>query len=180
MSEVLNQHSRMPRKYLADGTPQPRDEGSGRFLAISDERKEACLADVRPMLMSGATLDDIAAKHQVAPKTLDLWLAQIPEEHKETIRQWIDYKLVSSEERMENATDPFQLAKGRELARLAMWRAERRDPGRYADKRELTVKQDEPTTPEAIRERIGLLEQRLGVRVIDHKPDTQETQQEAA
>lgn len=175
MSEVLERHSRMPRKYLASGEPQERSE-VGQFAPIPEDRKAACLADVRPTLLAGGTLDDVAAKHQVHPRTLDFWLAQMPEEHRETIKQWVDYKLTSSEERMETAKDPFELAKGRELARLAMWRAERRDPGRYADKRELTVKQDEPTTPEAIRAKIEQLEARLGVRIINGT----ESEQQAA
>ncbi len=171
MSDVLDRHSRMPRKFVS-GEIQPRSEITGQFQSISDERKKACLADVRPILMGGGTLDDVAAKHDVHPRTLDFWLAQMPEEHRETIKQWVDYKLTASEERMETATDPFQLAKGRELARMAMWRAERRDPSRYADKRELTVKNDEPTDPQAIREKISQLEQRLGVKVINQEQQT--------
>jgi transposase-like protein len=169
MSDVLDRHSRMPRKYLATGEEQPKD-AEGKFDCIPLERKAACLADVKPMLLEGATLDQIAQKHQVHPRTLDFWLAQMPEEYREIRKQWIDYKLTDAEERMVNAPDPFQLAKGRELARLAMWRAERRDPERYADKRELTVKHDEPQTPEAIREKINTLEQRLGVKTITVEP----------
>ena len=170
MSEVLERHSRMPRKYLATGEEQPRDEENGRFDAIPFERKAACLADVKPMLLDGATLNQIATKHKVHPRTLDFWLAQMPDEYREIRKQWIDYKLTDAEERMVTAPDPFQLAKGRELARLAMWRAERRDPERYADKRELTVKTDEPTTPEAVRQRISELEERLGIRTIESPP----------
>jgi hypothetical protein len=173
MSDVLDRHSRMPRKYLATGDEKLKDGETGRFLEIPQERKAACLADVKPMLMSGATLDQIAEKHQVGKSTLDYWLAQLGEEYREIRKQWLDSKLVSAEQRMETASDPFQLAKGRELARMAMWYAERRDPERYADKRELTVKNEEPQTPEAIREKIAMLEQRLGVRVIEHKETEQ-------
>lgn len=176
MTDVLERHSRMPRKYLATGEDQGRGEQDGRFLAIDQDRKSACLADVKPMLLTGATLDQIAEKHQVHPRTLDFWLAQMPEEYREIRKQWIDYKLTDAEERMVNAPDPFQLAKGRELARLAMWRAERRDPERYADKRELTVKNEDPQTPEAIREKINQLEQRLGVKTIEAIPAQLETQ----
>lgn len=167
MSEVFEKHSRMPRKFLTDGTEKPQDELTGQFLEIPQERKQACLDDVKPMLMAGATLAQIAEKHAVGLSTINFWLAQMPEEYREIRKQWLDSKLASSEAKMQDASDPFQLAKGRELARMAMWYAERRDPERYADKRELTVKQDEPQTPEAIRERIQMLEGKLGVRVIE-------------
>lgn len=168
---ILEKNSRMPRKYeLATGEPREHDVETGRFLEIPAERKQACLADVKPMLLAGATLDQIAEKHQVGKSTLDFWLAQMPEEYREVRKQWLDNKLVSAESRMETAADPFQLAKGRELARMAMWYAERRDPERYADKRELTVKQDEPTSPEAIRSKIEQLEARLGVKTVEALP----------
>lgn len=168
MSDVLDRHSRMPRKYLASGEERPRNE-SGSFVDLPAEKKQAVLADVRPMLLAGATLLDIATKHEIAPRTLDYWLAQLGDEYRDIRKQWIDSKLASSEDQMQTASDPFQLAKGRELARMAMWYAERRDPERYADKRELTVKNDEPQTPEAIREKIASLEQRLGVKTIEHE-----------
>ena len=159
----------MPRKYLADGQEKPQDKETGQFLEIPQDRKAMILADVRPMLMGGATLDQIAEKHQIGKSTLDYWLAQLGEEYRELRKQWLDSKLVKAENRMETATDPFQLAKGRELARMAMWYAERRDPERYADKRELTVKTDDPTTPEQVREKITQLEAKLGIRTIEHK-----------
>lgn len=166
---ILDKNSRMPRKYLADGSERPRDQSTGRLLEIDQEKKSAVLADVKPMLMGGATLDQIADKHQVAKSTLDYWLAQLGDEYKEIRKQWLDSKLVSAEERMETAGDPFQLAKGRELARMAMWYAERRDPERYADKREIKHTTDEPQTPEQVREKIEQLEAKLGIRVIEHQ-----------
>lgn len=172
----------MPRKYLADGTEKPKDEETGRWLEIPVERKQACLADVKPMLMAGATMTQIAEKHGVGLSTLNFWLAQMPEEYREIRKQWLDAKLSDSEAKMQTASDPFQLAKGRELARMAMWYAERRDPERYADKRELTVKNDEPQTPDAVREKIKQLEAKLGIKVIESKPEQNEQteQKEAA
>jgi transposase-like protein len=177
MTDVLDRHSRMPRKY-EPGDQQPKDEVTGQFLAYPQEVKQAVLNDVRPMLLGGANLEKIAAKHGVAISTLNYWLAQLGEEYKEIRKQWLDSKLSDSEARMVEAKDPFQLAKGRELARLAMWYAERRDPERYADKRELTVKTDEPTTPEQVREKISQLEAKLGIRTIEHKPEQQNSEEQ--
>jgi hypothetical protein len=70
---------------------------------------------------------------------------------------------------MVDAEDPFRLAKGRELFRAAIFYAERRDPERYADKKEITHKTDEPTTPEQVREKIQQLEAKLGIKVIEHQ-----------
>lgn len=178
MTDVLNQHSRMPRKILATGEPQDRSQENGQFLPIPADKKAEILQALKEELLAGGTLESIAQKFEVALRTLQYWCAQLGDEYREIRKQWIDAKLVDAEQIMVDATDPFKLAKGRELFRAASWYAERRDPERYADKRELTVKQDEPTTPQAIRERIGQLEQRLGVRVIDHKPQEQETQQQ--
>jgi hypothetical protein len=165
---ILEKNSRMPRKYLATGEEKPKDQ-EGRWLSIPEEKKQACLADVKPMLIEGATLPQIAEKHGVGLSTLNFWLSQLGDEYREIRKQWLDSKLAASEERMETAQDPFQLAKGRELARMAMWYAERRDPERYADKRELTVKQDEPSTPEQVREKIAQLEAKLGIRTIEQE-----------
>ena len=168
----------MPRKY-EPGDEQPKDQVTGQFLAYPQEVKQAVLNDVRPMLLGGATAEQIANKHKVAVSTLNYWLAQLGDEYKEIRRQWLDAKLADSESRMVEAKDPFQLAKGRELSRLAMWYAERRDPERYADKREITHKTDEPTTPEQVREKIEQLEAKLGIRVINHEPKSQEQKQAA-
>lgn len=163
----------MPRKYLVTGEERPRDE-KGAFVELPAERKNEVLAAVKPMLMAGATLPEIAAHFGIASRTLDYWLAQLGDEYKEIRRQWVDIKLAAAEEKMETAPDPFQLAKGRELFRAASWYAERRDPERYADKRELTVKSDEPQTPEQVRERIRQLEERLGIRTIQHEQNENE------
>lgn len=177
MTDVLDRHSRMPRKFVT-GEEQPKDE-SGQFVGMPAERKDSILADVKPMLMSGATLDQIAEKHQIGKTTLDYWLAQLGEEYREIRKQWLDSKLVRAENRMETAADPFQLAKGRELARMAMWYAERRDPERYADKREITHKTDEPTSPEQVRDKIKQLEAKLGIRVIEQQAEQEEQKQAA-
>jgi hypothetical protein len=169
MSDVLDRHSRMPRKYLATGEPQGQDE-NGQFLPIPADRKAEILAALKTELMSGGTMESIAHKYEVSARTLSYWCAQLGDEYREIRKQWLDAKLVDAEVMMLEASDPFKLAKGRELFRAASWYAERRDPERYADKRELTVKSDEPQTPEAIRERISALEQRLGVKTIEAEP----------
>ena len=176
MSEVLERHSRMPRKYLATGEPQSRSE-EGQFLPIAEDRKAEVLKSLKAELLSGGTLESIANKYQIAIRTLSYWCAQLGDEYREIRKQWLDAKLVNAETMMYEATDPFKLAKGRELFRAASWYAERRDPERYADKRELTVKTDEPQTPEAVRQRITELEERLGIKTIEHQ---KEHQKEAA
>lgn len=139
-------------------------------MPIPAERKAEILGALKTELLSGGTMEKIAAKFDISPRTLNYWCAQLGDEYTEIRKQWLDSKLADSEDRMASATDPFKLAQGRELARLAMWWAERRDPARYADKRELTVKNDEPTTPEAIRKKIDELEGRLGVKTIEALP----------
>lgn len=173
MSEVLNQHSRMPRKYLADGTPQPRDGENGRFLPVPDDKKKLILAGLRDALLNGETLESYATKSQVALRTLEYWCAQMPEEYRDIRKQWVDAKIVEARHMMMDASDPFELAKGREIHRAAFQYAQVRDD-RYAEKKEVTMKGDEPTTPEAIRDRISLLEKRLGVRTINQEQENQD------
>jgi hypothetical protein len=160
----------MPRKYLATGEPQERAEENGQFLPIPEDKKAEILGALKAELLAGGTLESIANKYEVSPRTLSYWCAQLGDEYREIRKHWIDAKLTDAEVMMQEAIDPFKLAKGRELFRAASWYAERRDPERYADKRELTVKSDEPQTPEAIRDRITQLEQRLGVKTIEALP----------
>src|SRR5689334_13177636 len=119
MSEVLERHSRMPRKYLADGEPQDRDVDSGRFLPINPDKKAEILQDLKTELLSGGTIETIANKHQVSVRTLNYWCAQMGDEYREIRNQWLDAKLSDAEGMMVEAKDPFKLAKGRELFRAA-------------------------------------------------------------
>lgn len=167
MSEVIDKHSRMPRKFVS-GEVQPKSD-TGQFLAIPEDKKALVIQGLSQALLTGDTLESYAAKHEISPRTLNYWCAQLGEEYREIRKRWLDTKLTGAEEMMETASDPFKLAKGRELARLAMWYAERRDPERYSEKREITHKTDEPQTPEAIKERIAMLEGKLGVRVIEQE-----------
>jgi hypothetical protein len=170
VTDPLERHSRMPRKYLATGEPQERSEDNGQFMPIPADKKTEILAALKTELLAGGTLESISSKYEVSPRTLSYWCSQLGDEYREIRKQWLDAKLVDAEVMMQEATDPFKLAKGRELFRAASWYAERRDPERYADKRELTVKNEEPQTPEAIREKITQLEQRLGVKTIEATP----------
>ena len=168
MSEVLEKHSRMPRKY--DPEKQGQNPENGRFLpTVPEETRLAILEDTKHRIFGGERLMDIAAHHGIPPRTLDYWLAQLGDNYKQLRRAWLDSKLTSAEEMIADASDPLVLAKGRELFKCASWYAERRDPERYAPKQEITHKNDEPQTPEAIRERISTLEGKLGVRVINQE-----------
>ena len=161
----------MPRKYLADGEPQERDK-EGHFLPIPEDKKLAVIKGLGHALLTGETLESYAGKHEVSVRTLKYWCAQLGDEYKDIRRQWLDAKLVDAEQMMVDASDPFKLAKGRELFRAAIFYAERRDPERYADKREITHKTDDPTTPEQVRDKITQLEAKLGIRVIEHEKQT--------
>ena len=168
MSDVLDRHSRMPRKFVT-GEEQPKDQETGQFLPIPEDKKKEILAALKHELLHGGTLETIAIKYAISPRTLSYWCAQLGDEYREIRKQWIDAKLVDAEQIMVDAQDPFRLAKGRELFRAASWYAERRDPERYADKREITHKTDEPTSPEQVREKIQQLEAKLGIRIIEQE-----------
>jgi transposase-like protein len=164
--EVVNKHSRMPRKWSP--AKLPRDPKTGRMLSSVPEDKKLQIIEEakRRIIEDHSRLDEIAADHGISPRLLDYWMAGLGEEYRALRRAWLDRKLVESEENIAVSEDPFNLAKARELRKCAEWYAERRDPERYGQKQEITHKQDEPTDPQEIRKKIEELESKLGVKTI--------------
>jgi len=119
-------------KHLAKAKP-------GRLTvpgkAVSKEAKEIVLADARQLIPAGATIAEIAAKHGIAERTLEYWLASLGDEYQELRQLWIDNLLQEAgdllKDTREDANAGLRLARARELWKRATWYAERRDRARY-------------------------------------------------
>ena len=124
MSEVLLKHSRMPRKF------KPQTELSKPELPKSIAnmgRLEGLDAKsvLRRYLSDESTLD-IAGSYGVTRQALNLFLLKHAEE------DWKDAQVgralarkEKAEDAIDQATDPLQLARGREMLKSAQWDLER-------------------------------------------------------
>lgn len=144
MSSVnLGEKTRMPRKVKPASilrrqarTPSARGR-TGSPIPL--EQRQAILDDAKALILQGRTIDQIAAKHGIAHSTLELWLSAMGEEYQELRQAWLDGMLIESGTMLKEAQDALGLARARELFRRAQWYAERRDPSRYGDTRNLQV-----------------------------------------
>ena len=132
MSEVIQKHSRLPRKIdPSNATKRLTKQGK----AVPQEKRELILADAKQQIMAGLTLSQIAQKHGIAERTLEYWLSAMGEEYEELRRAWIDNMLAEARELLrdvgEDGLAALRLARARELWRSATWYAERRDRARY-------------------------------------------------
>lgn len=196
-SDAEPEREQKTRGIVPESAPElPAEQGGQKkgfqnlFLVTEEERAESreaarvnrlypaqmkarIMDDIKPRLLAGERIKDLAAEHGLPWRTLEYWLAQLGDEYRGLRRAWIDSKLVDAEVGVAEAPDKLELLRARELVRIAQWYAERRDPERYAPKSELTVKEDDPKTPDEVRTRITELEARLNIRTIE--PETAES-----
>lgn len=79
-------------------------------------------------------MKQIADVHGVSAYCLHLWMHALGDEYKELRQTWIDSLLIDAGQEIDGAAEDFELARGRERWRKAIWYAERRDPARYGAK----------------------------------------------
>jgi hypothetical protein len=140
MSDPINRHSRMPRKYESHAinrAPSKRLAPKGKPIPL--ELRAAILEDAKAQILNGFTIDQIAAKHGISHYTLDMWLHALGEEYEELRRAWVDGMLMEAGQLLKAADDPLGLARARELQRRAQWYAERRDKARYGQDQTFTL-----------------------------------------
>lgn len=106
------------------------------------DTKAEVLEDAKRLILAGSTIAEIAAKHGIAERTLEYWLASLGDEYIELRRLWVDNLLNEAGELLKDTREdghaPLRLARARELWKRATWYAERRDRARYG--------QDQPVT----------------------------------
>lgn len=121
----------------APGLPANVAHEGGRIVSrIPPERKTQIIADACDSIMQGDTIAQIAGKHGISPRTLDMWLHALGDEYRELRSAWLDKMLIEAGEEIEGADDQLRLARARELFRRATWYAERRDSARYGARNE--------------------------------------------
>ncbi len=99
--------------------------------SVQHPKKDLILTEATQRIIEGHTLAQIAKDHGITSRTLHTWLSGLGDEYIEIRQLWIDNMLAEAGEELEDATDQFQLARGRELFRRACFYAERRDRARY-------------------------------------------------
>lgn len=101
------------------------------YHPVPAERKAEIIEDAKARIMDGQTLTEIAQAHGTTKQALHMWLSSLGDEYKELRQRWLDNMLTNSARVIEEADNALDLARGRELFRVATWHAERRDPERY-------------------------------------------------
>lgn len=114
------------------GRPHP-------YMPVPADQKAEIVEDAKGRIMDGQTLKEIAEHHGVSKQALYTWLAGLGDEYQELRARWLDNMLVNAANRIEEADNALDLARGRELFRVATWHAERRDPQRYGQLANLPV-----------------------------------------
>lgn len=128
---------RGPRIKPADLERQARDE-AGQFLTrYSPEVKAKAIEAALNALECGARVEEVAKQHQIPVSTMYSWL--VGTEASRIRTQFFDGQCVRNLTEIRGAASPLELARARE--ELAGWVkvAERRDPGAYAIKQQITV-----------------------------------------
>lgn len=108
----------------------------------------------------GKTLTGIAGEIGVSIGTLSTWIdadnersARTREARVRTARLWDE----KAEKGIDDAKDPFELSKAKELAHHYRWRAAKIAPKDYGDRQAIDVTDHTPKTPEQVNTRIAEL-----------------------
>jgi hypothetical protein len=143
LSEALQKHSRIPRKYVSHATNRkPSLKLAPPGKAIPEATRNAIVEDAKAEILNGMSIDQIAAKHGISHYTLSLWLHALGDEYEEIRAAWIAGMLIEAEQLLKDADDPLGLARARELQRRAQWYAERRDRKRYGQEQNINITVD--------------------------------------
>jgi hypothetical protein len=123
MSEAIQKHSRLPRKYVRKAkttaltTPAPL--GLGKLAGASPQQ-------VLQRYLSDESTSVIAADYGVTRQALGQFLLKYAEEDwKEAQVARAIARKEKAEDGLESAQDPLELAKARELLKAAQWDLER-------------------------------------------------------
>lgn len=136
MSRVIAKHSRLPRKP-AGVEPQPEKAPSTKLARqTTPEERALILTDAKAMLLDGKAAKEIAEKHGVSDRALQVWI--LGSEDDTLIKAWVDAGQAEADEMLEkiaetSPTAHIQIAKVRELLKRRQWYAEKRDRDRYGD-----------------------------------------------
>ena len=160
MSEILQKHSRLPRKY------DPKDVKAAEKEVLNAANLPA-LREANPLVilqryLSDESTKDIAATYGVTRQALGQFLLKHAEEDwKEAQVARAIARKEKAEDDLEAALDPLSLARARELLKAAQWDLERVCRRIYGEDRNagtvvispvlnITISQGEPSTVHVI------------------------------
>ena len=170
MSEVINKHSRMPRKLSRLTLRRREQEALGGPHMLAEVNPQAIIA----RYMGGEKIKEIAKEYGASRIALYAFLLRlVPDEWKEAQRARAFSMKEAGEERIQDAADPLELAKGREEARCGQWDLERVDRKNYGrDEQTLNINITD------LGERLRRARERTidaTVQVIEHQSSTSAT-----
>ena len=166
---------RGPRLKPGPKPSSPRRK-NGQILETLSNKPE----DIRQALQEysqGATLEQLAERHQVSRQAIYGWLLGDlgGEQHSGLVTQALTARIARADEVLETSDNPLDVTRGREQARFSRMDYERRRPHLYGQKQELTVKAELKMDSileghcQKILERIGAVQPKL--QVIDVIPE---------
>lgn len=122
MSEVINKHSRMPRKLSRMTLRRREQEAIGGVHSLSEVNPQGLVA----RYVAGEKIKDIAKEYGVNRIAIYQFLLRlVPDEWKEAQRAKAFAMKEQGEDRIQSAKDPLELAIGREETRAGQWDLER-------------------------------------------------------
>lgn len=164
MSEVINKHSRMPRK-LSRRTLRRREQMAiGGVYSLSEVNPSA----VVERYIAGEKIKTMAQQYGVSDISLYAFLLRnVPDEWMAAQSARAFAKKERGEDGLEDAEDPLEVAKARETLRAGQWdleRVRRKDYGRESSEINIHV----GDLGEILRTRIERAQARVG-QVIEHR-----------
>jgi hypothetical protein len=133
------------QRRVADALPSAGAPKRAKPSPAQDKLDAAGGAAIAQLIIEGQTYRQIAEKYGVGLGSLAEWIEADPERShacaraREMAAQTFDEM---AEQRIDEAADPFALAKAKELAVHFRWRAKAANPKRYGDKVQLDAKVD--------------------------------------
>ena len=148
---------RGPRNKTGPKPSSPR-RNNGQFLPILPNDPESISKALKDYA-AGATLDQLATQHNVSKQAIYGWLLGElgGEQHSAIVTQALTSRIARGDEMIEQADNPLDLARGRELSRNYRMDLERRRSSLYGQKQEVNHRVEIPQAPGLLADALSLL-----------------------
>lgn len=140
---VLHKYQRMDKgqtRRKSGPKPSSPRRKNGQFINVLPNDPESIKAALESY-RSGATLEAIATHYGVTKQAIYGWLLGDlgGDKHSYIVTQALTSRIASSDDRLETADNPLDLARAREMCRNSRLDFERRRPHLYGPKQEITT-----------------------------------------
>ena len=128
----------LKRKFREDARNNPVAKRVKVWTKYDPDQREEILKSIPGAILSGETISEVAAKHNIPQSTLYSWV--IGDESTENSRgKMIAAELMAKIADIQGAGDPLELARAREGFRAWSWIAERRESRLYGQQTSVKV-----------------------------------------